>query len=247
MGALSLALPLTVFVYLLPSETNNADLGKVATAITDQLNNLVGNVAKEIDKDEIEFELLNDSPENPVEIRPVATRDVASKPNVGFQLKGKMKKHGDTTLQLDTQAKWLNRDDVSDERRNLKEILSKEELVKNLKVALAEANEKNAAAFRIYVPDIKSPSTRRKVAGLDGNDNFDYGRAKGNYVLLCRKPAEDGSMQKLRGKDCVKLLRNELYLEHSLKNRKDGTTSLMGLKIGSRTNSVKDSESDEIK
>lgn len=221
----------------------------MATAIADQLNNIVGNVAKEVDKDDIEFELLNNSPENLVEIRPVTTKDRAPKPNVGFQLKEKVKKHGDTTLQLDTRAKWLNRDDVSDEHKNSKEILSKEDLIKNLKVALAEASGKNAAAFQIYVPDIKGTPTRKKIGGLDvaTDGNFFDGRAKGNYVLLCRKPTEDGSMQKLRGKDCVKLLRNELYLEHSMKNRKDGTTSLMGLKIGTKTNSVKDSESDEIK
>lgn len=236
----------------------------MATTIAQQVNSLVGNVAKEIDgggKDEVELELLNDSSDSEIKPIIISTVNDAPKSNMGFLMKGEMKKHAGPTPQFGTQAKWLDHNGISSDERRPTEILTKEELIKNLKVAFAEARGKDTATFQVYVPDVKSGKRIAAQLGsdvatdVDGNAvvavrSGNPAKRKRNYILLCRKTAEDGTaMQKLRGKDCVKVLRNEFYLEHSMKNRKDGTTSLMGLKIGARTNGMKDSESDsyEIK
>ncbi|CAL1677621.1 unnamed protein product [Lasius platythorax] len=59
-------------------------------------------------------------------------------------------------------------------------------------------------------------------------------------------------MQKLRGKDCVKLPRSKFYLEQDTRDAKEGTIKLEEVKIETKTNDGKDykdyeSGSDEYK
>ncbi|TGZ37738.1 Uncharacterized protein DBV15_02964 [Temnothorax longispinosus] len=66
-------------------------------------------------------------------------------------------------------------------------------------------------------------------------------RGRKNYIRLCKRLTDGSSslMQKLRGKDCVKLPRSEFYLEPNMR-KKDDTFRLVGLKIGTKTGSGKD-------
>lgn len=69
-------------------------------------------------------------------------------------------------------------------------------------------------------------------------------RGKKNYIRLCKRLTDGSTMslvQKLRGKDCVKLPRSEFYLEPSNRSGKKGdTVRLVGLKIGTKTGNGKD-------
>lgn len=67
-------------------------------------------------------------------------------------------------------------------------------------------------------------------------------RRKNNYIRLWKRLIDGSSpMQKLRGKDCVKLPRREFYLEQDTKdtNRKEDTIKLVELKIETKIDNGK--------
>lgn len=173
-----------------------------------------------------------------------------------------------TNLQLANQAKWSGV--LSSENKASKEFSSEEEWVKNtksLRDATTEENRKNTTVFHLYIPDIKDVlrekfSKASMQLGLDvgvtskkdTDENADKidawiidnrPREKKNYIRLCKRLTDGSSlMQKLRGKDCVKLPKSEFYLEQNTKNmnrKKDETVRLVGLKIGTKTGNGKDS------
>jgi len=164
-----------------------------------------------------------------------------------------------TNVQLANQAKW-SQDALLSENKVSKEFSSEEEWVKNSRDAMTEENRKNATVFHLYIPDIKDvlrekfakasmqlgldvgvtskKDTDENADKIDASDVDNRLRGKKNYIRLCKR-LTDGSttslIQKLRGKDCVKLPRSEFYLESSTKNanwKKDDTFKLVGLKIG---------------
>lgn len=194
----------------------------------------------------------------------------ATRLNVGFQAKVESKKHSDhagisTNIQLAKQAEWLH-DVPSGEH---KELSTEEERIKSLTRAFKNGNTKDANILHLYVPDITdalmakfAKANTQLGTGVVSRDADEKNNAdnrikkKNNYIRLCR--SIDGStaslMQKLHGKDCVKLPRSEFYLEQDTKdtNRKEGTIKMAGLKIGTKINNGKDhkdseSESDEYK
>ncbi|XP_011690986.1 PREDICTED: uncharacterized protein LOC105451948 isoform X2 [Wasmannia auropunctata] len=240
MGALSFALPFTVLLCLLPSLLNAYNLGKVATTVAEQLNNLVDiiGVSKEIRDDNGE---IVDESSNPL----IITKSVDSvgdptKLNVGFQAKVESKN-------LPLRTEHLTPAKLSFPCRD---------------ATAAEGSRRNATVFHLYIPDIKD-MLREKFAKANMQLGLDVGvtgehadkidalvvddrsRGKKNYIRLCKR-LTDGSttslMQKLRGKDCVKLLRNEFYLEptRDANWRRDDTLRLVGLKIGTKTDNGRD-------
>ncbi|KAM0731630.1 hypothetical protein ACS0PU_001172 [Formica fusca] len=282
MAALSLALPFSAVLYLLPSVPNlSSDLGKVATkvaTVNEQLNDFVGiiDVPKEIrrnnGKDKLEQSYGNGGSLYPLGIiKPViGSVNDATRLDVGFQAKVESKKHPDhagisTNIQLAKQAEWSH-DVLSDEH---KELSTEEKRINSLR-AFKNGNTKDANIFHLYVPDITNALVEKFAKAntqlgsgvvsrdVDEKNNADNrAKKKNNYIRLCRRSI-DGSMtslmQKLRGKDCVKLPRSEFYLEQDTKdtNRKKGTIKVVGLKIGTKTNNEKDykdseSGSDEYK
>ncbi|XP_071646525.1 uncharacterized protein [Temnothorax longispinosus] len=247
---------------------NAHDLRKVATNVAEQLNNLIDiiGIPNEIhgDNGEIEFEFLDGSLNPLVVSRPISSIRDPTKLNVGFQAKVESKNlplspiRGDisTNVQLANQARW-SQGALSGESKASKEFSSEEEWVKSSRDA-TEENRKNAT-FHLYLPDIKD-TLRDKFAKTSMQLGLDVGvtskkdtdenvvwvvdnrwRGRKNYIRLCKRLTDGSSslMQKLRGKDCVKLPRSEFYLEPNMR-KKDDTFRLVGLKIGTKTGSGKD-------
>lgn len=179
-----------------------------------------------------------------------------------------------TNLQLANQAKWSGV--LSSEDKASKEFSSEEEWVKStkgLRDATTEENRKNTTVFHLYVPDIKDV-LREKFSKASMQLGLDVGvtskkdtdenankidawiidnrpRGKKNYIRLCKRLTDGSSLiQKLHGKDCIKLPSSEFYLEQNMKNtnrKRDETVRLVGLKIGTKTGNGKNSGSNEIK
>lgn len=174
-----------------------------------------------------------------------------------------------TNVQLANQAKWLQ-DTLSSESKASKEFSSEEEWIKNPTRGPRDREEKQKEReyFYLYVPDIKDilrdkftktsmqlgldvgvtskKDTDENANKIDGLVINNRSREKKNYIWLCKRLI-DGSLtnliQKLRGKDCVKLPKSEFYLESNTKNvnwKKDDTVRLIGLKIGTKTGNGKD-------
>ncbi|XP_011874525.1 PREDICTED: uncharacterized protein LOC105565716 [Vollenhovia emeryi] len=282
MGALSLALPVTYFLYLVPLLYAH-DLGRVA----EQLNNLIDiiDIPKEIhgDNGEIEFEFLDP----PAVSKPVVTVRDPSKLNVGFQAKVESRGNNlplspvrggiSANVQLANQAKW-SQGALSSENEASKEFSSDEEWIDSARetrrAAATEGTRKNATVHLTYIPDIKD-ILREKFAktsmqlGLDVGvtskdtdenvDRIDAGivdnRSKGrkNYIRLCKRLTGGSTtslMQKLRGKDCVKLPRSEFYLEPSARSangKRDDAVRLVGLRIETKTGKDRKNSGDENK
>lgn len=201
--------------------------------------------------------------------KPSSTRD-PTKLNVGFQAEVESKnlllnpiRGGvSTNVQVANQAKWsqgalLNESEVS------KEFSSEEEWVKNsTRSSKNTTTEENRnATFYQYIPDIKDilkdKFAKASMLGLDvgvtskKDENVNkinvlvidnHLRERKNYIQLCKRLTDRSTslMQKLRGKDCVKLPSNEFYLDSTRNSRKDDTFRFVGLKIATKTDSRKD-------
>ncbi|XP_072756657.1 uncharacterized protein [Anoplolepis gracilipes] len=264
MGALSL--PFSVFLYLLPSSTVpniSSDFEKVTT-VTERLNDVVGiiDAPKDIrgDKRKVEHEqsFVNGGSLHPLGIiKPIIGSNDATKLNVDFQAKVESKKHPDhagisTNVQFAKQAEWLL--NVPSDK-----LSTEKERIKSLTRVLKNENMKNANIFNLYIPGITDTLIKKfskTNIGLvpkdtDGKNNADnHVTRKNNYIRLCRRTIDRSAaslMQKLRGKDCVKLPRSEFYLEQDTKdttNQKESKIKLVGLKIGTNNGkNVKDSDS----
>lgn len=195
----------------------------------------------------------------------------ATRLNVGFQAEVESKKHSDhagisTNIELAKQAQWSHDHVPLDEHKKLS---TEVERIKSLTRAFKNENTKDANILHLYVPDITDALTEKSAkantqlgSGVVSKDADEKNNAdnrvkkKNNYIRLCRSIDESTAslMQKLRGKDCVKLPTSEFYLEQDTKdaNRKEGTIKMAGLKIGTKINNEKDhkdsaSESDEYK
>ncbi|GAB1867845.1 hypothetical protein CAJAP_08924 [Camponotus japonicus] len=269
---LNLALPLSAFFYLLPSNISS-DFGKTAITATngatelEQLNNIVAfiDVPTEIRKDngKVEDGQGYSGPLYPLGIiKPTIGAD-GTKLNVDFQAKVESKKHPNhagisMNVQLAKQGDIQQSHDVSSEKR--KELSSEDQRIKSLtRVFLKNGNMKDASV--LHLSDItdtlieKSGKGNKQVASrnADGKNSALNRIKKKNYIRLCRRSI-DGStenlMQKLR--DCLKHSRSDFYLEHDTKitNEKKNMTGLVGLRIETKNtngNDYKDSESDEHK
>ncbi|XP_050464530.1 uncharacterized protein LOC126858327 [Cataglyphis hispanica] len=278
MAALSLALPFSAVLYLLPSVPNlSSNLGKVATTVNEQANDIgIIDVPKEIRKNngriELERSYVNGGSLYPLGIiKPIiGSLNDATRLNVGFQAKVESKKHSDhagisTNIELAKQSQWSHDDLPLNEHKKLS---TEEERIKSLTRAFK--NGKDANILHLYVPDITDALATEKSAkantqlgsdvvskDTDEKNNADNRvKKKNNYIRLCRSIDESTAslIQKLRGKDCVKLPKSEFYLEQDTKdtNRKESTIRMTGLKIGTKINNEKDhkdstSESDEYK
>lgn len=140
------------------------------------------------------------------------------------------------------------------------------------KDVVTERNKKNATTVRPYVVDIKDTLRKKfakasiqletslgtaKLADADRNARKTNASVVNNrakrerdYIRLCRRligPTAT-SIQKLFGRDCVRFLRSEFYLEQNRKeeaNEEDSANSHVGLKIRAKTGfekSYKDSK-----
>ncbi|KYN12386.1 hypothetical protein ALC57_15452, partial [Trachymyrmex cornetzi] len=223
-------------------------------------------IPKEINSNnrEIELEIVDGSMNPLIVSKPVASIRDPTKLNVGFQAKVESKNlplspiRGDvsTNVQLANQAKWLQ-DTLSSESKASKEFSSEEEWVK-IPTRSPRDREEEREYFYLYIPDIKDTlkdkfTKASMQLGLDvgvtskkDTDKIDTliinnrSRGKKHYIWLCKRLIDGSIMsliQKLHGKDCVKLPRSEFYLESNTKNvnwKKDSTVRLIGLKIGTK-------------
>ncbi|KAL6447384.1 hypothetical protein ACFW04_001533 [Cataglyphis niger] len=281
MAALSLALPFSAVLYLLPSVPNlSSDLGKVATTVNEQANDIgiIDDVPKEIRKNngkiELERSYVNGGSLYPLAIiKPIiGSVNDATRLNVGFQAKVESKNlHSDhagisTNIELAKQSQWSHDHVPLSEH---KELSTEEERIKSLTRAFKNGNTKDTNILHLYVPDNTDAFTEKSaktntqlVSGVVSKDADEKNNAdnrvkkKNNYIRLCRSIDESTAnlIQKLRGKDCVKLPKSEFYLEQDTKdtNRKESTIRMTGLKIGTKIDNEKDhkdstSESDEYK
>ncbi|XP_029165972.1 uncharacterized protein LOC114936821 [Nylanderia fulva] len=223
MGPLSLTLPVSAFLYLLPSAPNIAsNLGKIAT--TEQSNGVIGNIdlpkeAYKINgKVEPEKSFSNGgSIVYPLEIiKPMISSD-ATKLNVAFQAKVNSKKYPQPANQDESSEK------LSDE---LKELSMEKHLLKSLK-GVPKHKDTNVNdhlsisdiinALKEQFPDVNTPLESRN-ADKKHNSDKPIEKRKKNDVKLDRRSIDGSSLtQKPPGKDCVKLP-DEFNLEHNMGN-----------------------------
>ncbi|KAL6268396.1 hypothetical protein P5V15_001531 [Pogonomyrmex californicus] len=233
MGALSVALPLSTFLYLLPLMTN---IHEKATSVTEQLNNLIDiSVPKEIQRDdgEITLEFLGGSL-SPSEVTKstVPVKD-STKLNVGFQAKAEPKKlplspHNrrgiSANVQFANQAK-CSQGVASNENKASKEFSSEEEWAKSPTKAVEDAktieeSRKNMTVFRLYVPDIKD-ALREKFAKASMQLGLDVG-------VTSKKDTDGGNTDKTDRSVVDNHARRKKNYVRLCKRITDGsTTSLM--------------------
>ncbi|XP_011647350.1 uncharacterized protein LOC105433642 [Pogonomyrmex barbatus] len=233
MGALSLALPLSTFLYLLPLMTN---IHEKATSVAEQLNNLIDISVpkKEIQRDdgEITLEFLG-GPLSPSEVtRSTVPMKDSTKLNVGFQAKVESKKlplspHNrrgiSANVQFANQAKCSQGNVASNENKASKEFSSEEEWAKSptkaVEDATIEESRKNMTLFRLYVPDIKD-APREKFAKASMQLGLDVG--------VTSKKDTDGNADKTDGSVVDNHARRKKNYVRLCKRITDGsTTSLM--------------------
>ncbi|RLU24685.1 hypothetical protein DMN91_002774 [Ooceraea biroi] len=267
MSALSFALPFSGFLYILgkPTVSEIPDAGKV-TSVTEQLNNPLLEIStesyKKSDENEPELRFLFPS------LDPLKTTMPTSPANrkldVGFRVgfdsdKTELKHLPDLlTKNIQLDAKWSQ---GSDEHKASKELATEDVRIKSVpKNAVTESNRKDAA-IRLYVPDVKDTLKEKLAKGKQLEMDVDVIRTdvdkanastvdnrakrKRSYIRLCKRLT--GSMQKPRGKDCVKFPKSEFYLEQASKtkeeNQKDGSVSISF--VGTKTNDGKNYKNSE--
>lgn len=191
-------------------------------------------------------------------IKPMISSD-ATKLNVAFQAEVNSKKdphHAGIpmSVQLANQEEWLS-GELSNER---KELSTEEHLLKSLKRVAKHRGTKVVNGHHLYISDIANTSKEqfadvnislesRNVGKKHDAENPIEKRRK-NYIRFYRRSTDKSNlMQKLRGKDCVKLP-NEFYFEHDTRdvNSKEDTIK-NGLNIEPKINDEENKESDEYK
>ncbi|XP_070515327.1 uncharacterized protein, partial [Cardiocondyla obscurior] len=173
-----------------------------------------------------------------------------------------------TNVQLANQAK-LSHDVLLSNGEASKEYSSEEDWIKSAprssRDAKKEGNRKNVTLY-VYVPDIENvlkekfakasmklgvdvgvPSKKDEdVSKIDASAVDNHSGGTKNYIRLCGLLSDGlaNFMQKLRGKDCVKLPASEFNLEPSVR-KKGGAIRLVGLKIGRKTGNERDYKDSE--
>ncbi|XP_039305183.1 uncharacterized protein LOC113003237 [Solenopsis invicta] len=224
------------------------------------------------DNGKIEYKLVDDSSNPTIVLKPVrdlAKANVDFQAKVESKNLPLSSIRGDisTNVQLVNQAKRLQ-NALSKElpesfRRKKNELKARRGAPTRNTTA---ENKKDTNVFHLYIPDINDV-LREKFAKANVQLGLDVGvtskkdadenkidvlvvnnrsRGKKNYIRLCER-LTDGSitslMQKLRGKDCVKLSTSEFYLNSGTSStnwRNNDTVKLVESKIGMRVENGRD-------